>query len=230
MKALPQPSKKHGETVCCAGVTVHGEWKRPFPIRFRHLQGNHSFSRWHWVNFRYTKPTHDSRVERCRIHEESLAVKGTLPKSERATFLESLVLPSISAAVERGQSLALIRPKNPRFIYRTKSPAKIAGERETLTRAASQTSLFDQDLAALDPSPFEFRFIFEDDSRHNFQNGDWEAHALFYNGKKRGMSDQEVLDRMDNVFNVTYPQRGMLFAVGNQAKPSDHKYGNCSVC
>jgi hypothetical protein len=155
VKALPQPSKKHGETVCCAGVTVHGEWKRLFPIRFRHLQGNHSFSRWDWVNFRYAKSTHDSRVESCRVHEESLAVKGTLPKSERATFLESLVLPSISAAVERGQSLALIRPKNPRFIYRAKSPAKIAGERETLTRAASQTSLFDQDLAALDPSPFE---------------------------------------------------------------------------
>ena len=35
VKALPQPSKTHGETVCCAGVTVHGEWKRLFPVRYR---------------------------------------------------------------------------------------------------------------------------------------------------------------------------------------------------
>jgi hypothetical protein len=218
VKALPQPSKTHGETVCCAGVTVNGEWKRLFPVRFRHLEGNHSFRRWDWVNFRYTKPTHDSRVESCRVHEESLVVAGAIPKSERAAFLESLVLPSISTAVERGQSLALIPPKNPRFIYKAKSPAKIAGERETLKKAASQTSLFDKELAGLDPSPFEFRFIFEDESRHDFQNGDWEAHAMFCNGKRRGMSDQEVLDWMDNAFNVTYPQKGMLFAVGNQAK------------
>lgn len=27
VKALPQRSANHGETVCCAGVTAHGEFK-----------------------------------------------------------------------------------------------------------------------------------------------------------------------------------------------------------
>ena len=31
VKALPQPSKQYGETVCCAGVTAEGQWKRLFP-------------------------------------------------------------------------------------------------------------------------------------------------------------------------------------------------------
>ncbi len=218
VKALPQPSKTHGETVCCAGVTARGEWKRLFPIRFRHLKGESSFKRWDWVDFRYTRPTRDIRPESCRVHEESLEVVGKLPKSEQAGFLKPLVLPSINAAIERGQSLALIRPKNARFTHRRKSPAEIKQERESFENAARQASFFDKELATLDPSPFEFRFKFEDDTRHDFQNGDWEAYAMFYNGMKRGMSEAEVLDWMNDIFNVKYPREGMLFAVGNQAK------------
>ena len=89
-----------------------------FQSRFRHLKGKNSFDRWDWVDFRYTKPTHDIRHESCRVHEDSLTVNGKLPRSERAAFLKSLILPSIKVAVERGQSLALIRPKNPRFTYK----------------------------------------------------------------------------------------------------------------
>jgi hypothetical protein len=78
--------------------------------------------------------------------------------------------------------------------------------------------MFDEDLATLEPTPFEFRFKFEDDSRHDFENGDWEAHAMFWIGGKRGMAEKEILDWMDHTFNVDYPRKGMLFAVGNQAK------------
>lgn len=218
MKALPQPSKAHGETVCCAGVTPRGEWKRLFPIRFRHLRGDSSFKRWDQVRFRYTRPTRDKRPESCRVHEESIEVVGHLPGSKHAAFLQPLILPSINAAIERGQSLALIRPKNTRFIYKRKSMAAIQEEREAFQIAAKQKSFLDKDLAALDPSPFEFRFKFEDDAGHDFQNGDWEAHAMFYNGMRRGMTEQEVLGWMNEMFNVEYPKRGMLFVVGNQAK------------
>ena len=32
VKALPQRSANYGETVCCAGVTAHGEFKRLFNV------------------------------------------------------------------------------------------------------------------------------------------------------------------------------------------------------
>ena len=51
VKALPQPSKQHGETVCCAGVTAQGQWKRLFPVRYRHLGGDSSFGRWTGASF-----------------------------------------------------------------------------------------------------------------------------------------------------------------------------------
>ncbi|MCB2061257.1 MAG: hypothetical protein KDE21_12160 [Novosphingobium sp.] len=44
-------------------MTAQGEWKRLFPVRFRHLSGDSSFGRWDWVKYRYTRPPKDDRVE-----------------------------------------------------------------------------------------------------------------------------------------------------------------------
>src|SRR5216110_2874389 len=87
VKALPQPSKKHGETVCCAGVTADRAWKRLFPVRFRYLRGDASFSRWDWVRFKYRTPTSDRRPESCHVFADSIAVDGKLPTRERGRLL-----------------------------------------------------------------------------------------------------------------------------------------------
>ncbi len=218
VKALPQPSKQYGETVCCAGITAEGVWKRLYPVRFRHLQGDQSFSRWDWVNFQYRKPTRDPRHESCHVHEESIKVGKPLPEKERANVLNRIIVGSAMQAAERGQSLALIRPRNTRFIIKPKSKAELDEEREAYKQAASQDDFFDQKLADLEPSPYDFRFSFEDDSgKHNYQNGDWEAHAMFFRERHR-TSEKQALEWMDVVFNEDYPKRGMGFAIGNMAK------------
>jgi hypothetical protein len=37
VKASPQVGKRHGETVCCAGVSDKVEWVRLYPVSFRTL-------------------------------------------------------------------------------------------------------------------------------------------------------------------------------------------------
>lgn len=74
VKALPQRSPTHGETVCCAGVTAQGEFKRLYPVRFRHLKEGSSFSRWDNVDFKYVAPTRDSRRESCRVFEDTISI------------------------------------------------------------------------------------------------------------------------------------------------------------
>ncbi len=196
VKALPQPSKSHGETVCCAGVTAGRQWKRLFPVRYRQLSGESSFRRWDWIKFRYSVPSHDDRPESCRVHEDSIALDGDLPKSQRAALLEPMVQPSIRAAAEQGYSLALIRPRNALFYFRTRSHSEIEQQKGAFRRAAAQTSFLDRELAALEPTPFEFRFKFEDETKHDFESGDWESHAMFYKARRRGESEKQVLDRM----------------------------------
>lgn len=218
VKALPQRSATHGETVCCAGVTPNGEFKRLFPVRFRHLSDGASFKRWDWVEFKFRPPTRDRRPESCHVMEDTISVSGQMAKRERASFLNPLVSASISDAAQKGRSLALIRPKNTRFCYKPKKAEQIEDERRAYRAAASQTSLLDEELAALEPSPFEFRFKFEDGvGPHDFANGDWEAHAMFFNARRREGSDQAALDWMSSKFNDEYPVKGMLFCVGNVA-------------
>lgn len=218
MKALPQPSKTYGETVCCAGLTAEGNWKQLFPVRYRHLSGESAFSRWDWVNFRYRAPTRDTRIESCHVHEESIRVDGALPHRERSRLLNPTILGSAVEAMRRGQSLALIRPRNTRFVFRRKKTGEIEAERDAYKRAAGQMSMFDKELAELDPTPFHFRFQFEDGlGKHDYGNGDWEAHAMFWRERKR-RGEAEALRWMAGVFNEEYPRKGMAFAIGNQAK------------
>jgi hypothetical protein len=145
-------------------VTADGQWKRLFPVRYRHLSGESSFARWDWVNFRYRRPTSDARAESCHVFEDSIAIEGKLSrKKEQIRLLTPLIVGSAKLAAERGQSLALVRPRNPRFIVKTKTKKELEEAREAYRRAAGQTSMFDKELAELEPSPYEFRFKFEDE-------------------------------------------------------------------
>ncbi len=218
VKALPQPSKTYGETVCCAGVTADGQWKRLFPVRFRHLKGDSSFSRWDWIKFSYRNPTRDKRVESCHVYEDSIVVDGKLSLAERTRLLTPLITGSAVEAMALGRSLTIIRPRNTKFIAKRKSAADLAEEKEAYQIAARQTSIFDKDLAELEPSPFDFRFQFEDDDgTHDYQNGDWETHATFWRWRAQ-YGDQETVERLRAVYDGEYPKKGMVFALGNQAK------------
>ena len=75
-------SKQYGESVCCAVVTAQGIWKRLYPIRFRHLQGDQSFSRWDRVIFKYRHPTRDKRAERRHVFEGTISVDGVFRERE----------------------------------------------------------------------------------------------------------------------------------------------------
>jgi hypothetical protein len=63
VKAVPQPSQRYGETVCCAGLTRQGEWRRLYPIRFRHLKDK-AFSRWQWVQCRTARSNRNDFPDR----------------------------------------------------------------------------------------------------------------------------------------------------------------------
>jgi len=219
VKALPQRSATHGETVCCAGVTPEGQFKRLFPVRFRHLTEDSAFGRWDFVEFKYRRPTSDYRAESCHVWENSIQKDGHMPETDRPSFLNRLVSASVQEASEAGKSLALIRPRNAQFYSKKKKPADIEEERRTYAEAAKQGSFFDKQLKALEPSPYEFRFKFEDAAgTHDYANGDWEAHAMFYQQQRRAGSEQAALDWMSAKFNDEYPRKGMLFCVGNMAK------------
>lgn len=217
VKAVPRPSRRYGETVCCAGVTLEREWRRLYPIRFRHLKENR-FSRWQWVRYRWREPTSDRRFESRHIFEDTLLAGSTMPLGDRAPFLEPLMVGSVKEAKGRGDSFALVRPAESRFRFKAKSPQKIEAERTEYQAAVQQQSFLDDELAAIEPSPFEFRFSYrDDDGWHHHLCGDWETTAAFWK-LRLSHGEEQALKHLDKMYNDEYPRKGMALALGNMAR------------
>ena len=218
VKAFPQYSTKYEETVCCAGITEHGEFKRLYPIRYRNLAKDAAFNRWDWVNFKYETPLRDRRKESCHVMEDKIKIVGKMPKKDRSIFLNRYVSESVRSASDKGMSLALIRPKNPKFIIKKRKSSELEEEKEKYERAVKQKSLLDKDLEAIVPVRYKFMFKFEDEAeQHTYTAGDWETSAMFNREEKRKGADKAI-EWMKRVFDEEYPQKGMLFCVGNVAR------------
>jgi hypothetical protein len=219
VKALPHDSRI-GETVCCAAVTEDLQWRRQFPIRFRHLKDK-KFQRWQWIDYSWRRPSDDRRTESRRVDEGSIVPGKTLPHAKRAPFLSPMIVEGTKQAASRGQSLALVRPEEIEFLCRRKDATQVAAERRSFAHAAAQHSLFDEELDALDPCPYEFRFRYRSaDGRHDNACADWET-AVTYWRLEKTHGEIEAIRRMKQLFGVEYPQKGVAFALGTHSRHPD---------
>ncbi len=217
VKALPQPSEKYAETVCVAGVTRDGEWRRLYPIRFRQLEDK--FRRWHWIEYKWHRAHGDKRSESRNVDNETLRTLHPLRPAERARFLTPLIRTSTDEAVERKESLTIIRPTNVNFSWEEKTTEEIAAERRGFSNAARQTSFFDSELKVLNPCPYKFFFEYTsaDGKGHRNFCHDWETSAAFHN-LSRSHSATDALKHLSNEYNHRYPQAGMAFAMGTHSQ------------
>ncbi len=219
VKALPRPSNKHSETVCCAGIDAYGQFRRLYPVRFRQLKEGSSFKRWDEVEFGYRRPTTDTRSESCHVFEDTIRLTGSvLKRSERAKVLHPLVVGSANVLADTKRSLGIVQPRSTKFFWRKKSSSQIEAERAAYSAAALQTSMFDAELDAIEPTPYTFQFKFSDDGGiHHCSCADWEPHATFFR-QRQATSEAEALQFLSDKFNDEYPKKGMLFALGNMQK------------
>src|ERR1700686_997675 len=96
VKAAPQVGRRHGETVCCAGIDVYGNWLRLYPVSFRTLEQSKKFGRWDRIKFRWRLPNDDKRLESRRVDQQSIEIVGDLKQSERDKFLAKSIVTSLT--------------------------------------------------------------------------------------------------------------------------------------
>lgn len=183
IKAQPHRSSQYFETVCCAGVGRDQRWRRQYPVPFRILKDEQKFGRWQWINYDFVLPKNDQRKESQKVISKSLIAQGEMRKSERANFLEPLVLHSLREADERRDSLALVRPKSIRLEALEKSPAELESETQKHRDLASQLSLLEEDEAVEPLIPCRMQFVLhwtdQDGKKHRQECDDWETTAAF---------------------------------------------------
>jgi hypothetical protein len=186
VKASPHLGKKHGETVCCAGVDDRGRWLRLYPVTFRTLDQAQQFKRWDRIKFCWHKPKDDQRPESLRVDHQSLEIVGTLKPTERLGFLSRLEVTSIEKVEAQGKTFALLRPRKPEFFIKPKPSADLRRESEAFEDFAAQTDLFNsKQLIPIEPCPYAFKYRYEtDDGEREGTCQDWETDATFLDGAR----------------------------------------------
>ncbi len=63
VKTYPTLSRKHGETVCTAGIREDGSWVRLHPVPFRRLDEREQYRKFDWIELDVRKSISDHRLE-----------------------------------------------------------------------------------------------------------------------------------------------------------------------
>lgn len=81
-KTYPELSTKYYETVCTGGTREDGKFVRLYPIPFRYLQDQQTFSKYQWMKLRIRKDQQDPRPESYKVDTESICTEGTIAPDE----------------------------------------------------------------------------------------------------------------------------------------------------
>jgi len=237
VKTYPAPSKKYGETVCCAAIDVAtNRWVRVYPVNFRALDRDTQFRKWQFISASYTKARNDGRPESIHIHQDSIRVGDWLPAgrgwNRRRRYTDPLVVPSIewleAENTASGVSLGLIKPAD--IVDLTVEPTGERWEKESerdyrqLTITWEAEGLPASDLERL-PYRFRYRFRCSDAAcaSHEMVILDWEIGQAFRNWRRQH-GERGALARIRQKYLEELPQRELFLVVGTH-----HVYGNWMI-
>jgi hypothetical protein len=222
VKAAPQVGRRHGETVCCAGIDLYGNWLRLYPVSFRTLEQSKRFGRWDRIKFNWRLPNDDKRIESRRVDQQSIEIVGDLKQSERDKFLASAVVTSLLREREAGKSFALLKPEIIAFKIEKKKQDEIKDEKEMFDAIRAQADFFAQQVTNnYNPCPYNFKYQYRtEDGMREGTCEDWEIEATYH--KWSGLyGEDRALTEMDRVFGKEYPAKGMLLAMGTHSLHQD---------
>jgi hypothetical protein len=218
VKAAPQVGRRHGETVCCAGIDLYGNWLRLYPVSFRTLDQGRKFGRWDRIKFKWRRPSDDPRIESRRVDQQSIEIVGELKPAERETFLAKSIVTSLTRERKVGRSFALLKPEILGFNVERKTDVELSEEQRRFAALHAQADLFNtKPIIPYNPCPYQFRYKYRiDDGLREGTCQDWEIEATFFNWSKR-YGEQRALEQVQRVFGEEYPRKGMLLAMGTHS-------------
>jgi len=189
VKAYPEKSKKHGTTVCTAGITDEGEWIRLYPMPYSSFLGPTKIQRYDWIEIECKKAIDEKlgRKESYRVRDGSVniigrslslgKIKGKAPWEKRDAIILPKVAPSLEYLEEQYSkdktSLGLIKPKELIDFFRREELQQPPEPKEF------QRSLDNQIIPIIDAIPHIFAYKFRcsgciNEKTHNIMCEDWE--------------------------------------------------------
>jgi hypothetical protein len=235
VKAAPNPSEQYGETVCVAGIRLDPEnagWVRLYPINFRELDGQASFSKYDIVSVQARPNRGDPRGESWRPAMTTLRREGHLRDwSRRWPYLADHISDSMCGLLAGvrdhppARSLAAIRPREVTDLDVEPHPGWTSADQAKIDRYMGQLELpglTKTPRTALEAPRFKgwyrYRCASPQCSGHRQGIHDWEWVALQRNLVGRGDASIRAGLRSKFLDEMCAPDRDVIFYVGNQQR------------
>lgn len=233
VKTYPTLSRKHGETVCTAGIRQDGSWVRLYPVPFRRLDEQEQYAKFQWIELDVRKGTSDPRPE--TLHPTDPKEIKTLEKvdtrdgwRERRRILSAVSVfdrlePLLEGAKSNQLSLAMFKPaKILGFSWEPCERDWDSAKVEAMRAKAAQGELFEEERWRLTfrlmpklPYNFSYRFEDADGRRSELQVLDWELGQLFHNCLRRAGGDEAVaLEKVRQKYEDAFLETDLHFFLG----------------
>ena len=234
VKTYPTLSRKHGETVCTAGVREDGSWVRIYPVPFRRLDETEQYKKFDWIECDLVRSPHDFRPETRHPRDvKQLQAVGHLDTRDNWRTRRQLLLHTakvytnlrtlIQAAKANTISLAVFRPSQiTGFVWqeedRNWDPSKVTEMRNK----SKQGELFAEEawrktFSLIPKLPYSFSYRFKDDEGKatEMQVLDWETGALFWNClRKAGGDETKALESVRAKYLDQFSRLALHFFLG----------------
>ena len=227
VKTYPNPSAKHDETVCTAGVTATRQWLRIYPVPYRYLPPEKQYKKWQWVEMGLARRGHrndprpESRepdVSSIRLLGEPLSTKNAW--EARRKIIDNMRHSTLNELRKQWEadrtSLGIIRPIEVLDLEVKKGVEKWAPKHEAMM---GQRLLFGR-RKKLHRVPFCFYYVFrcEDEAEpHRLMLEDWELGALFLR-ERRSKGEDAAIHSVRHRFldELCSPDKDTRFFVGTR--------------
>jgi hypothetical protein len=222
VKAFPQHSDKHEETVCCAGITEDQQLIRLYPITYRRLARENQFNRYDLVEATLTKAANDIRPESYRVDHDSIEVierGSSLDDENKVRLWQPHIVTSLTALQDEhrdnGRSLGIVRPDSAGLKFFWKN-AELEEQEDS---RGVQASLLEEPLRPLAPPELTFFYRYRSgDKEHTQSIQDWEVQATYINYQRQYGSRDKALEMMTLEYGENIPRQNLHFIMGNMAK------------
>ena len=234
VKTYPTLSRRHGETVCTAGVREDGSWVRIYPVPFRRLSETEQYSKYDWVECKLIKSKGDLRPESYGPADVGeLTPAGHVDTADKWRERRKLLLktapvatrlkPLIAAAKSNTVSLAVFKPNKVVNLVVEKEERDWDPAKVTEMRAKSkQVELFSDErwretFKIIPKLPYSFSHQFEDaDGKEStLQILDWEIGALFWKCLRQSNCREDMaLNKVRSKYLTQFPKTDLHFFLG----------------
>jgi len=232
VKTYPNLSQKYVETVCAAGITDKGEWRRLYPIPFRKLPFEKRFKKFDWIEVDTQKNDKEKlrRSESHKINPDSIKILGNLGTGQNRDWAErnKILLPLAKKSLEELEelkdskriTLGLVKPKE--LIDFTLTPLEECRDWEKDLIEGTQQTLFGGYKSPLDKIPWKFSYVFKcDDPKcngHSLMCEDWELLESWRSWKITYKTDELLWQKFRQKYFDWMKNRNLHFIIGTESR------------